>query len=345
MSSPTRRASLVSTVLGSLIVAECAFAASTDPVASKRADVAEPSAAQPASSNAPATAGASSPDASSSSSLVPWATVEPQPAIATWLVEEPEQKKSDRIDDEGYYRSIYQKFSLSLGAAAFRKFNTSLQVSGDAGAGANLDMEDLLGLEESSTVARLDGRYGFNRRHWLEFSYYDIQRDGNRSVAEDIDFGDVTIPAGDVDSKFDTQIFKLAYRYNFVTDPRTVIGASFGVHLMRIDTALKSEDFDVSESFKVNAPLPLIGLHGAYALSEKWSLNASAEFLQFDLGAYRGLITDTRLTLNHDTFEHFGWGIGFNGFQVDANVDGNNDLSAELDYGYQGVMLYLRLLF
>ena len=32
----------------------------------------------------------------------------------------------------------------------------------------------------------------------------------------------------------------------------------------------------------------------AYALSEKWRLSASAEFLQFDLGDYRGLITDTR---------------------------------------------------
>ena len=57
------------------------------------------------------------------------------------------------------------------------------------------------------------------------------------------------------------------------------------------------------------------------------------------------MITDSRLTLDHDTFKHFGWGIGFNGFSADAQADGDDDLSAKLEYGYQGLMLYLRLLF
>jgi hypothetical protein len=292
----------------------------------------------------PAETSASTPSALEAFLVAPRG-LESEPTSAHWLDVAPPDEDDARIDAEGYYRAIYGDFDLSLGVAAFTKFNTNLQVNSDVGVGAQLDMEDLLGLDDEDVVARLDGNYAFNRRHWLAFSYYDIKRNGTQEIADDIQVGDTVIPAGEVDTGFETEIIKLAYRYNFVTDPRTVIGASFGIHLMRIDTALQSNDFDVEESFKVDAPLPLIGLHGAYALSEKWSLNASAEFLQFDIGAYRGLITDTRLTLNHDTFEHFGWGVGFNGFNVDATVEGDDDLTADLEYGYQGVMLYLRLIF
>jgi len=269
----------------------------------------------------------------------------PEPSLVEWYMSQPPVEENYWIGKDGYYTNLYRKFTFSGGFAAYADFNTQLQVnSTTAGAGANIDMENLLGLDESSLVARFDGRYAFNRDHWLEFSYYDINRDGDRTIAEDIQVGDVVIPAGPVKSEFDTTIVKLAYRYNFVTDPRTVIGASIGIHLMAIDAKIQSESVNVDERFKVNAPLPLLGLHGAYALSEKWKLAADAEFLQFDVSAYHGLITDTRLTLEHDTFHNFGWGIGFNGFRVNGQIDGNSDLVAKLDYGYQGLMVYLRFM-
>jgi hypothetical protein len=269
----------------------------------------------------------------------------PEPSLVEWYMEQPPVDENYWVDKDGYYKVLYRKFTLSAGWAAYTKFRTEFQVnSKTAGAGANIDMETLLGLDQSSGVARFDGTYAFNRDHWLQFSYYDINRTGHRDITEDIQVGDVVIPAGPVDSKFDTGIIKLAYRYNFVTDPKTVIGASFGFHVMKIDTQIKSEAVNVDESFKVTAPLPLLGLHGAYALGERWKLSASAEVLQFDLGAYRGAITDTRLSIENDPFKNFGWGLGFNGFRLAGRVEGNGDLTAKLDYGYQGLMLYLRFM-
>ena len=269
----------------------------------------------------------------------------PESSLVEWYLLQPPVDENYWVDKDGYYKTLYRKFTFSAGWAAYASFRTELQVnSKSAGAGANIDMESLLGLDESSGVARFDGTYAFNRDHWLQFSYYAINRDGHRTITDDIQVGDVVIPAGPVDSKFDTGIVKLAYRYNFVTDPKTVIGASIGLHVMAIDTKIKSESVNVDETFKVTAPLPLIGLHGAYALGERWKLAASAEVLQFDVSAYHGLITDTRLSIENDTFKNFGWGIGFNGFRVAGQVDGNSDLVAKLDYGYQGIMLYLRFM-
>ena len=43
-------------------------------------------------------------------------------------------------------------------------------MNGSAGAGADLDMEKVLGLDQSSLIARFDARWAINRDHWLEFS-------------------------------------------------------------------------------------------------------------------------------------------------------------------------------
>jgi hypothetical protein len=113
---------------------------------------------------------------------------------------------------------------------------------------------------------------------------------------------------------------------------------------MGIDLAFESADFDVEESFDVTAPLPVIGLHAAYALSPTWSLSASAEFFQIAIGDFSGSLVDSRLTLAHDWFEHFGWGIGFNGFALDAELE-DSPLSADIEYAYQGLLVYLRMYF
>lgn len=240
--------------------------------------------------------------------------------------------------------NLYRRFSLSLGTALYRNFDTSLTVSSDALAGAVLDLEDTLGVSDHSSVFRLDTYYSFSPRHRLDFSYYAIDRNGRRSIPNDINVGEVVIPAGSVDTTFDTTIFKLAYRYNFVADERTVVGASFGFHTMQFDTSIGTSNNVVEETFKAIAPLPVLGLHGEYALSDKWRLLASAEFLQVDLGSFRGVLVDQRLSIEHDTFEHVGWGLGFNSFNLSANVQ-DDPLSADIEYAFQGLMLYLRTSF
>ncbi len=241
------------------------------------------------------------------------------------------------------YPNMYRTFELSLGLAAYDNFDTSMQISSDVGVGALLDLEDLLGLEDNQSVFRADAFYRFSPRHRINMSYYDIGRSGSETIVEDIVIGDVTFPAGSgVDSKLDTTILKLSYQYNFVADLRTAIGASIGLHTMRLDTEFKTQTGGgFQESFKATAPLPVLGLHGEYALSPKWKLLGSAEFFQIDMGTFDGFLADNRLSLEHNLFEHVGWGIGFNSFTLDASVE-DDDLTADVEYAYQGLMIYVR---
>lgn len=238
--------------------------------------------------------------------------------------------------------NLYRRAGLDAGVAVLGNFDTTFQVTGDAGAGAILDLEDLLGVDDDSTVARVDAFWSFSPRHRIDVSAFNIQRSGTQEVlGDDIEVGDVTIPAGAVKTSLDTLVVKAAYRYNFVADTRTTIGASIGLHTLGIDFDIESQGFDVSESFRATAPMPVVGLHGAYALSEHWKLVASAEIFQIDLGFAGGFLADNRLAIEHDPFEHFGWGLAFNGFQLDADVE-DGSLDADLEYAYQGLFLYLR---
>jgi hypothetical protein len=244
------------------------------------------------------------------------------------------------------YPNLTQKFGLSLGVAAYSSFDTSIRVDSDTLVGAVVDLEETLGVDQSTSVGRLDGFYRFNPRHQVDFAYYDISRSGVRGIDEDIQVGEVVLPSGfEINTKFDTTIFKIDYRYNFVSDERTRIGASFGFHTLSFDTAFMTVSGTVEETFKAALPLPLLGLHFEYALSPKWMLLSTVEVLQVDLGAYSGFISDRRLTLEHNTFENFGWGFGYNGFTLDAEVEGEGRLSSKVNMEYQGLLLYLRWYF
>ncbi len=244
------------------------------------------------------------------------------------------------------YPNMYRRFELSLGAAVYDNFDTTMQVESDVGVGAIIDLEDLLGVDDNDTVFRADAVYRFSPRHRINFTYYDIGRSGSKAISDDLVIGNVTIPAGStVDTEFDTTVLKLAYQYSFVADYRTSIGATIGLHTMTLDTNFSSQVGSIEETFKVTAPLPVIGLQAEYALSHTWKLLASAEVFQIELGQFGGFLADNRLSLENNLFKNVGWGIGYNGFTLDAHMDGDDDLTAEVEYGFQGLMIYLRGIF
>lgn len=267
------------------------------------------------------------------------ASAAPQLA-SSWTGDLPVAVRSEVAADE-HYPNMYRRFGASLGMALLGNFNSQVSVGTDFLVGASLDLEDTLGIGESDFIGRLDSHWAFSPRHRIDFSLFDINRSGTRTVGEDIDFGEVVIPAGEVDTTFNTMVLKLSYRYNFVADTRTAIGFSAGFHTMGIDLGLDSTSGSVEESFDVTAPLPVIGLHGEYALSERWKILSSIELFQIDIGYFSGYLQDSRLAIEHDTFEHVGWGVSLNGFRMGADME-DGPLTAEIEYAYQGVIIYLR---
>lgn len=265
----------------------------------------------------------------------------PQFGATAWTGDVPAAGRSELATAEEHYPNMYRRFGISAGMAALGNFNTEISVGTDFLIGASIDLEDTLGIGESDFVGRLDTYWSFSPRHRIDLSLFDIKRSGTRITGEDLQVGDVVIPAGEVNTTFNTTVLKLAYRYNFVADTRTAIGFSAGFHTMGIDFGIDSTIGSAEESFDVTAPLPVIGLHGEYALSERWKLLASMELFQIDIGYFSGYLQDNRLALEHDLFDHFGWGVSLNGFSMGADME-DGPLTADVEYAYQGLIVYLR---
>jgi len=105
----------------------------------------------------------------------------------------------------------------------------------------------------------VDGLWCFtrNRRHRLDFSWFDISRDASKKLLRDIEIGDTVFPIGtEVKSSFDLKVFKEAYGYSIFQDDRIDLGASLGLFVMPIKFEISASGlFEGDESESITAPL------------------------------------------------------------------------------------------
>jgi len=248
---------------------------------------------------------------------------------------------------EGDRRNPWHRFVLSGSAMFAMNFDTRIRVdSKELGEGAELSLEDLLGLDDQASLFRIDANYRFNRHQMLGFSWFDIDRTGEQKIQEDLDIGDETFPAGaDVRTGLDTEIFKLNYWWNFVAEEDWELGVGLGVYWMRIDASFDGrlvageEEFDesVRETVKVDLPPPLLGLRGAYAITRRLRATGSFEILYVPIDAFRGWIVDARLGLEWDILDFAGLGLGYNFFNMGVDVD-KDGFEGTFDYRYHALL-------
>ncbi len=235
------------------------------------------------------------------------------------------------------------KFSFRIGGQAFTRFRTTVRIdSPTLGVGTEITLEDATNLDESISIGRLDGLYRFTNRHSMAFSVYDIDRTGSRTIDRDITWDGETFPINaTVESLFNQRVVKLSYAYTFLIRPKGVMAASVGLHTMKFDTALRALNGTGERSNSTEAPLPVIGLRGQYRFGDKWRFVGQIEWLDVDVGDYSGTFSDTLLTVEHDTWDRFGFGFGLNSFGLDVS-SGDRNLRGVLDIRFDSFVVYFK---
>jgi hypothetical protein len=249
----------------------------------------------------------------------------------------------------------WEKFSLSGG---YFIANSDTDLSLGSGLGLTVNVEDLLGLDTANNVFRIDGSWRFtdNRRHRLDLTWFSFRRDASTTPLQDIPIRDddgnpITIPAGTyVTSKFDLDIFKAGYSYSFYQDDRMDLAFAIGFYVMPIDIELKAAGVvDVDESETFTAPLPTFGLRADFAITPKWFLRSGFEIFYLEIKQFKGTIYESKVALEYLPWEHFGFGLGFNTFNLDIEAEGEDypgiDFKGELDFKYTGLLLYAKMFF
>lgn len=254
------------------------------------------------------------------------------------------EDEAPREEEQETYH--WPRLSLSLGAQLVGVINTVLRVDSETlGEGTEVDLEDDFNLDDSFFLGRIDAGWQMSRRNSLDLSAFQLSRQGTGVIDRDIQIGDVVFPVdSSVENESDILVLKLAYRYAFLDRPRGHMGASLGLHTMDWNTEWRAGALSLKEDFDFLVPLPVIGLFGAYALTPRWYLNASSEFFGLEYEEFDGFLNNTRLSLEHRTFSHVGFGLGLDYFLIDASVaNESGSLEASAEYDYLGLVVYMRV--
>lgn len=235
------------------------------------------------------------------------------------------------------------RFEYRIGGQAFSEFTSRVRLdSPNRGLGTQIRLEDDVNLEERVSVARIDGFYNFNRRHYIWFAAYDVEREGTRDIVREIRFGEQTFTfATTVSATVEETVAKVAYGFNALSRPRATLGPSFGLHVMRLEAALSALGTSRVQEAATTAPLPVFGIRGNYQIANRWRLEGAFQWFDLDIGDIDGLFTDVTLSVEHDTFERFGFGIGINNNLLDVE-SGDDDFRGRVDLSFSSVLVYFK---
>jgi hypothetical protein len=254
---------------------------------------------------------------------------------------------STALADDADPSLLNDSFYLSLGSFILNS-DTEIRFDGDTGRGTPIDWEQTFGGGDS-TRFRIDGhwRFGDTDRHKVRFMWFNSTRTGSRTIDEDIEFGDQVYPVNaKVNSEFSFDIYELAYEYAFLKRDTYEVDGTIGLHLASLGMGLtaKAADSggtliaDVKREGTIDAPLPVIGLRGIWQLPHHFSIDAGAQFFSLSIDQYDGSLQDYRVMLNWQPKKWLGFGLGYNQFNVDLDVDGDK-FNGNLNWKYDGPML------
>ena len=243
----------------------------------------------------------------------------------------------------GAQATIDDRFSLSLGVFVTDR-DTDTQLDGNT-SGSNINLEGDLGLESSDTAFRLDGYYRFNERHRVDFSAFDLSRTASKQIDKDLEWGDSFYSIDTVlNSELDLKIYKLAYTYSFMRRDSGYLGVTAGLYIADTESSIAEENVGQATIGSVTAPLPVIGLRGEYALSERWTFRASGEFFFIEYDNIGGSLVDLYAGLDYRVLDNLSLGVGVNSVDIGIDIEKTDFLGA-LDWQYIGGLVFLKFEF
>ena len=224
--------------------------------------------------------------------------------------------------------------------------NTVIRVdsnNGDRGTTINLENDLNVDDEESTFYGTFSWR--MSGRHFLEVEHFRLARSGLQTLSTEIKFGEEVFETGAVvDTYFDTKVTRVSYAYLLHDSSKFGVALIAGLHLTDLATGITelNTEFAVEniEFADVTAPLPVVGITGAWRINEKWFLFGRDQVFRMDIADYKGNLDHFSAKLEYSAFEHFGIGLGYDLF--DLKLDMNKQFwNGTVDFEFRGPIVYL----
>ncbi len=242
---------------------------------------------------------------------------------------------------------LTETFSLDIGTFILNT-STNLAVNGHGIRGTEIDAERDLGMGDKASF-RLDGYWRFARRHRVRVMYFDLNRSQSHVISKDITFNGTTYPINtQVDSKFDMLIIEAAYEYAFVQNDTWELAGTAGIHDLQFKSQLSTTGGTIaastSNSSSANGPLPVVGLHGIWKLTDSLSIDGQAQFFKISISPYDGRLENFTGSLLWHPIKNVGLGAGYDYFLTRVDVD-SSSFQGSLKWRYGGARIFVNASF
>ena len=267
-----------------------------------------------------------------------------------------------QAQDDSTYAGFDDPFRVYVGGF-FPSVDTQIAINGSVVTPPPINVEDILRVDDGSSVAWAGAAWRISRRNSIEFEYFNLNRDGVIDLVPDpVEIGDLIIESGSINTAFDVSMARVTYGFSVARNERMDVQLKGGLHIADMSVALQlsgavcdvsmgqmlpdcpSGQTPPSESADVTAPLPHFGVSVAYAISP--TVAASFEVIGFalELDNIDGSLVEIDADIAWQPYDHFGFGVGLRYFNANVESKGS-DLNGEFDLEYFGPTVYLSATF
>lgn len=218
---------------------------------------------------------------------------------------------------------------------------TSARLNGSGGRiGTEVNFEEDLGYVERSDMPAVLASVRLGERWRIEAEYLSLRRDNTRTLSTTIDWGDNTYTFGTtVQSEFNSDIFRLSAGYSFVKDAQKELGVALGLHVTDFYLAIGASSVG-TETGEALAPLPTLGIYGAYAFTPKWLLSGRVDVFSLSYEEYDGSLTNATLGVDYRFLRNLALGAAYRYIDYDLSVT-KTRYNGSINYRFSGPLLYL----
>src|SRR6267154_4250921 len=178
--------------------------------------------------------------------------------------------------------------------------------------GTPVNGENDLGLPNRLHQGRVEFMFRLRERSKVRVDYFEADRSGSRTLAQDVVFGNQTFAAGQLtQTSVDWRQFDITYSYSLLRNDRFEVGTGLGIYFLQVDAIAQVPAQNQRQEVTTATPFPAVPLDLTWRVSSRWAANARAAFLRVNLSRFRGWYADLEEDVQYRFNPNLALGLGY----------------------------------
>jgi len=212
--------------------------------------------------------------------------------------------------------------------------------------GTDLRVEDDLGLEDKSNMARMEMIFRLREKNRLRVDYFKSTRFGDKVLNKTIRFGDQTFLVNDrAQTSIDYRALGLTYTRSVLYFDRFELGVGIGISLIEAHAKGEVVARNVREKEDGVAPYPTIALDSTWRISKRWSFNGRAQTFTANTSDFTGSLSDYHGDIQYRWRRNFAFGLGYTSLRIRAESTSTKNMPGKFNQDIKGPEFFVRASF